>query len=384
MSRYKRARYRAKTAPAATVLPPLAPQVPGDKEPEPNPTRVPTDDKPAPKRSRLRLVDMPTNPDLERYRSQLNEQLAARRDGKPATSLTTIAASQVENSWLRPPSLWIASFAASALAVASAWWLSAGVSPAEANRRVEMAMAPPTRVGSDLTQTELALQQERDKAEKLTAALSAAWRELSAQAVALADKAAQEQELNDLRQALQESESSSASHAQLLAQERSQNYLLEQLLAARRDPAPAPPLTPAPVPTAVPIAAPIVATNIPAARPPTASDTPAAPMQDRPAPVVVQATAPTPDGELPRLMSRARVLLALGDIGAARSVLERAAEMGSAQALFALAETFDPAVLSAWGTFGTQGDVAKAQELYAKAFDGGVQEAKDRLVALRR
>jgi len=62
----------------------------------------------------------------------------------------------------------------------------------------------------------------------------------------------------------------------------------------------------------------------------------------------------------------------------------RAAETGSAQALFALAETFDPAVLSAWGTFGTQGDVTKAQELYAKAFAGGVQEAKDRLVALRQ
>jgi hypothetical protein len=381
MSRYKRARYRAKTAPAATVLPPLAPEVLGDKELEPNPTRVPTDDKPAPKRSRLRLVDMPTDPDLARYRSQLNEQLAARRDGKPTASLTTITAPKAARTrWRMPPRLWIASFAASVVTVASAWWLSTALSPGEANRRVEMAMAPPTRASAELTQAEQALQQERDKAEKLTLALSAAWRELSAQAVALADKTAQEQELNDLRQALQESESSSASHAQLLAQERSQNYLLEQQLAARRNLTPAPSLTPAPVPTE----APILATNKPAARPPTASETPAAPTQDRPAPVVVQATAPTPDGELPRLMARAGVLLALGDIGAARSVLERAAEIGSAQALFALAETFDPAVLSAWGTFGTQGDVAKAQELYAKAFAGGVQEAKDRLVALLR
>jgi len=45
-------------------------------------------------------------------------------------------------------------------------------------------------------------------------------------------------------------------------------------------------------------------------------------------------------------------------------------------------ETYDPVVLSAWGTFGTQGDVAKAQELYAKALAGGIQEAKDRLIAL--
>jgi hypothetical protein len=322
-------------------------------------------------KSRLRLVDMPTSPDLARYRSQLNEQLAARRDGKPATSLTTIAAAKAASTrWHMSPRLWIASFAVSVVTVASAWWLSTALSAGEANHRVERTMAPPTRASAELTLAEQALQQERDKAERLTVALSAAWRELSAQAVALADKAAQEQELNDLRQALQESESSSASHAQLLAQERSQNYLLEQQLAARRDPTPAPTLTPVPAP----IVAPIVATNKPAARPPTASDALAAPTQD----------GPTPDGELPRLMARASVLLALGDIGAARSVLERAAETGSAQALFALAETFDPAVLSAWGTFGTQGDVTKAQELYAKAFAGGVQEAKDRLVALLR
>ena len=63
-------------------------------------------------------------------------------------------------------------------------------------------------------------------------------------------------------------------------------------------------------------------------------------------------------------------------------MLERAAETGSAPALFALAETYDPVVLSAWETVGTQGDVAKARELYAKALAGGIHEAKDRLNAL--
>ena len=87
--------------------------------------------------------------------------------------------------------------------------------------------------------------------------------------------------------------------------------------------------------------------------------------------------------EAARLAARARQLLDEGNIGAARALLERAAETGSAQALFALAETYDPAVLSAWRTSGTRGDVAKAQELYAKAFAGGIQEAKDRLNALR-
>ena len=71
-----------------------------------------------------------------------------------------------------------------------------------------------------------------------------------------------------------------------------------------------------------------------------------------------------------------------GSIGAARIVLERAAEIGSAQAIFTLAETYDPVVLSTWKTYGTRGDVTKAREFYAKAHAGGIQEAKNRLDAL--
>jgi hypothetical protein len=85
-----------------------------------------------------------------------------------------------------------------------------------------------------------------------------------------------------------------------------------------------------------------------------------------------------------RLMARASLLLDQGNIGVARTVLERAAEMGSASALFALAETYDPAMLAAWRTFGTQGNAGKARELYAKAFAGGIREAKDRLTESRQ
>ncbi|HWX05792.1 MAG TPA: hypothetical protein VN065_08170, partial [Bradyrhizobium sp.] len=46
--------------------------------------------------------------------------------------------------------------------------------------------------------------------------------------------------------------------------------------------------------------------------------------------------------EMARLVARASVLLGQGDIGSARTVLERAAETGSAQASFMLAETYDP------------------------------------------
>jgi len=61
---------------------------------------------------------------------------------------------------------------------------------------------------------------------------------------------------------------------------------------------------------------------------------------------------------------------------------QRAAETGSAQAIFMLAETYDPLVLSKWRTYGTRGDATKARELYAKAYDGGIKAAKDRSDAL--
>ena len=102
-----------------------------------------------------------------------------------------------------------------------------------------------------------------------------------------------------------------------------------------------------------------------------------APGGDRQQPV--QPPSDTADTELERLLSRANLLISQGNIGAARIVLERASETGNGQALFALAETFDPVVLSAWGTLGTLGDATRAQELYAKALAGGVEEARSRL-----
>jgi hypothetical protein len=103
-----------------------------------------------------------------------------------------------------------------------------------------------------------------------------------------------------------------------------------------------------------------------------------APATEQPAAAEVQGSP-----EAARLLARASALLAQGNIGAARIVLERAVETGSAQASFMLAETYDPLVLSTWKTYGTRGDATKARELYAKAQAGGIQEAKDRSDALR-
>ena len=82
------------------------------------------------------------------------------------------------------------------------------------------------------------------------------------------------------------------------------------------------------------------------------------------------------------LLARANALVGQGNIRAARDLLERAAETGSAQATFALAETYDPNVLATWRTLGTRGDVTKARNLYAKAYEGGIKAAKDRSHAL--
>jgi TPR repeat protein len=90
------------------------------------------------------------------------------------------------------------------------------------------------------------------------------------------------------------------------------------------------------------------------------------------------------NAEAAKLIARASALLGQGNISAARIMLERAAESGNAQASFMLAETYDPAILSAWGTYGTRGEAVKAREHYAKAHAGGIREAKDRLDALRQ
>lgn len=202
---------------------------------------------------------------------------------------------------------------------------------------------------STTAETRQSLQRERDRAEALEQELATARREIDTHAAMSAKNS------DEAAQLKQVAESITAELRRSLQQERDRAEALERDLARRT--------------TDPPIALQTAASS-PVAQMAAASPHIAAEAQNSP--------------EAARLIARASALLRQGDIGAARIVLERAAETGSAQASFTLAETYDPVILSTWGTYGTRGDTTKARELYANAYAGGIQEAKDRFNALRQ
>ena len=84
-----------------------------------------------------------------------------------------------------------------------------------------------------------------------------------------------------------------------------------------------------------------------------------------------------------RLLARATAFLGLADISGARLLLQHALERGSARAAFMLAETYDAHVLQSWRASGISGDRTKARELYERAQAGGIEDAKERIEALK-
>jgi hypothetical protein len=99
-----------------------------------------------------------------------------------------------------------------------------------------------------------------------------------------------------------------------------------------------------------------------------------------------EAAAPskTLDAEtLAALMTRARSLLALGDIAAARLLLERAANAQDATAAFLLARTYDPAVLGVRDPRSITPDPVLARVWYRKAASFGSADAQQRLTELQ-
>jgi hypothetical protein len=115
-----------------------------------------------------------------------------------------------------------------------------------------------------------------------------------------------------------------------------------------------------------------------------AGDAPVAalPAAPTPSPLV----APAPDvataGETAALMARADQLLAIGDIVAARSFYERAAEQGHAPAMTAVGKTHDPLFLEQAGVRGSRGDAVRAADWYRRAGAAGDAEAEQRLKRL--
>lgn len=83
--------------------------------------------------------------------------------------------------------------------------------------------------------------------------------------------------------------------------------------------------------------------------------------------------------EIDGLLKRGQELLASGDISGGRLLLTRAAEAGDARASFALAATYDSAVVATLGVVGAFPDPVKARAWYAKAAEQGSAEAVRRL-----
>ena len=117
---------------------------------------------------------------------------------------------------------------------------------------------------------------------------------------------------------------------------------------------------------------------------------------ERPKPVSAEATSPPPHfavvtaarhadpnkASVDELLMRTARRIEMGDVAAARELLDGANDGKQGAILFALAETYDPNMLAAWGTRGLVADAIKARALYRKAFDLGVARAQSRLDAL--
>jgi hypothetical protein len=92
---------------------------------------------------------------------------------------------------------------------------------------------------------------------------------------------------------------------------------------------------------------------------------------------------PTASATVAELVNQSKRMIDRGDISAARNLLKPAAAAGEAAAVMALAETFDPNMLAAWGARGQTADTAAAKMLYAEALLAGVIKARQRLEALK-
>ena len=100
------------------------------------------------------------------------------------------------------------------------------------------------------------------------------------------------------------------------------------------------------------------------------------------APAQGSATPTRPAEEIALLLSRATDFFTQGDYAAARPLLQRAAEAGSASAALMLGAMFDPLVVHAIGGTGIKPDTALARQWYEKAVELGSEAASQQLAKL--
>jgi len=86
--------------------------------------------------------------------------------------------------------------------------------------------------------------------------------------------------------------------------------------------------------------------------------------------------------EIAILLKRGKDLLDNGDLAAARLLLRRAAEAGSAEGALMLGTTFDPVELRRLGAIGARPDLAKARQWYQRAAELGSSAASQQLAGL--
>jgi len=95
------------------------------------------------------------------------------------------------------------------------------------------------------------------------------------------------------------------------------------------------------------------------------------------------ATRPEPARQVDDRLAEARHRIESGDVTGARDILSAAEGNAPGPISFALAETYDPNMLAAWGTRGAIADVARAKALYHKSLGLGMARAQARLEALQ-
>lgn len=91
---------------------------------------------------------------------------------------------------------------------------------------------------------------------------------------------------------------------------------------------------------------------------------------------------PDEKGRIDELIAHGRKMIEVGYLAGARSYYRRAAEAGSGEASFALAATYDPALIQQMGAQGIKPDIGEARTWYERARTLGVKEADAELARL--